>query len=503
MSENNNTEKGQDYEFVTETIKKKPINKKRLAKKVLHSVGMGIIAGLVACVIFAFFAPKIYRYMNPEKLGVISIPEDEQEIESTDNTPIEEETDANEIAADTEAKNLEEEIDDSDSDAKSEDSNLDEKTDSEQAKDEENTDDSVTTPEKTKETLDDVNAGQENEKDTQQIKTVVIQKEPFTLEDSKTYYRQLSELASNTKKCLTKVTGVTNSRDWFNNEYESGNVSTGLIIADNGKELLIITNAQKIAKSRDIEVTFCDGSTYKGTIKKSDLNTGLVVVAVVLEDIEETTKNSYTMAELGNSLNPAIVGTPIMAIGAPLGIEDSMAVGLITSNSLKIEQTDSNIRYITTDIYGSIDGSGVITDFEGRILGIIFQGGMSSDTKNLIHAYSISDLKSKIEKLSNGQDTAYLGIVGTDVTKKAMEELGVPEGAYVKQVVVDSPAMGGGIQNGDVIVKLGTTDIKSFAEYKTAISKCQPGDSTMVTVKRLGKEGYVEFSYEIYLEALK
>ncbi|MDO4189374.1 MAG: PDZ domain-containing protein, partial [Lachnospiraceae bacterium] len=109
----------------------------------------------------------------------------------------------------------------------------------------------------------------------------------------------------------------------------------------------------------------------------------------------------------------------------------------------------------------------------------------------------------KIEKLSNGQDTAYLGIIGTDVTEKAMNEQGVPEGAYVKQVVVDSPAMKSGIQNGDVIIQLGTTNIRSFRDYRVAMGKCQPGDTTMVTVKRLGKDGYIEVSYEIYLEALK
>ena len=180
-----------------------------------------------------------------------------------------------------------------------------------------------------------------------------------------------------------------------------------------------------------------------------------------------------------------------------------MAVGTVTSNTRVIEYADSNIRYITTDIYGSVEGSGVLIDLDGNVLGIIFQGGTKQDTKNLIHAYSISDIKQKIEKLSNGQDVAYLGIIGTDVTKSAMEELLVPEGAYVKQVVVDSPAMNGGIQNGDVIVKLGTTDIRSFNDYRVAMSKCQPGDTAMVTVKRLGKDGYVEFSYEIYLEALK
>ena len=500
MSEENK----KDYEFVTETIKKKPVNKKRLALKTLYSIGLGIVAGLVACVVFAIFSPKIYSKINPDEPNLISIPQDEQtsenlEIDSSQNYTEKtdsintEPVDSEKIEVDkvteenTEIENPEEEVSKTSEDEKEQEAIVEEKPEEE----------------KGIESSEDENNSEDNVEPEESTKTVVIQKEEITLDDYKKFYRELAEVSNVAKRSLVKVTGVTDQTDWFNNAYESGNVSSGLIVADNGKELLIITNAEKLIDSKEIEVTFCDSKSYKGSIKKADPSTGLVVVAVVLEDIEELTKNSYSTATLGNSNLPTLVGTPVIALGSPLGIEDSMAIGLVTSNTRDIRQTDSNIRYITTDIYGSIEGSGVIVDLDGRVLGIIFQGGTSADTKNLIHAYSISDIKSKIEKLSNGQDTAYLGIVGTDVTKKAMEELSVPEGAYVSQVVVDSPAMNSGIQNGDVIVKLGTTDIRSFSDYKVAMNKCQPGDTAMVTVKRLGKDGYVEFSYEIYLEALK
>lgn len=485
MSEENN----KDYEFVTETIKKKPLNKKRLAVNTIKSIGMGIVAGLTACVIFAIFAPIIYEKINPEKFDLVSIPEDESSVNTSEVEPDEE-------------TNLTQE----------------EKVNSEIVKDDDGVEgeipetneieEEISEPDKNNTEVKEQTETDENEESTEttgddNTKTLIIQKEEITLSDYKKLYRDLSDVANVAKRSLTKVRGVTESTDWFNNPYETGDVSSGLIVADNGKELLIITNANDLDTSKEIEVTFCDGKTNKGKVKKADKSTGLVVVAVELEDIEESTKDAYATAKLGNSTIPTLNGTPIIALGAPLGIEDSMAVGTVTSNTRVIEYADSNIRYITTDIYGSVEGSGVLIDLDGNVLGIIFQGGTKQDTKNLIHAYSISDIKQKIEKLSNGQDVAYLGIIGTDVTKSAMEELEVPEGAYVKQVVVDSPAMNGGIQNGDVIVKLGTTDIRSFNDYRVAMSKCQPGDTAMVTVKRLGKDGYVEFSYEIYLEALK
>lgn len=485
MSEENN----KDYEFVTETIKKKPLNKKRLAVNTIKSIGMGIVAGLTACVIFAIFAPIIYEKINPEKFDLVSIPEDESSVNTSEVEP-DEETNL------TQEKKVNSEIVKDDGGVEGEISETNE------------IEEEISEPDKNNTEVKEQTETDENEESTEttgddNTKTLIIQKEEITLSDYKKLYRDLSDVANVAKRSLTKVRGVTESTDWFNNPYETGDVSSGLIVADNGKELLIITNANDLDTSKEIEVTFCDGKTNKGKVKKADKSTGLVVVAVELEDIEESTKDAYATAKLGNSTIPTLNGTPIIALGAPLGIEDSMAVGTVTSNTRVIEYADSNIRYITTDIYGSVEGSGVLIDLDGNVLGIIFQGGTKQDTKNLIHAYSISDIKQKIEKLSNGQDVAYLGIIGTDVTKSAMEELEVPEGAYVKQVVVDSPAMNGGIQNGDVIVKLGTTDIRSFNDYRVAMSKCQPGDTAMVTVKRLGKDGYVEFSYEIYLEALK
>ena len=485
MSEENN----KDYEFVTETIKKKPLNKKRLAVNTIKSIGMGIVAGLTACVIFAIFAPIIYEKINPEKFDLVSIPEDESSVNTSEVKP-DEETNL------TQEEKVNSEIVKDDGGVEGEISETNE------------IEEEISEPDKNNTEVKEQTETDENEESTEttgddNTKTLIIQKEEITLSDYKKLYRDLSDVANVAKRSLTKVRGVTESTDWFNNPYETGDVSSGLIVADNGKELLIITNASDLDTSKEIEVTFCDGKTNKGKVKKADKSTGLVVVAVELEDIEESTKDAYATAKLGNSTIPTLNGTPIIALGAPLGIEDSMAVGTVTSNTRVIEYADSNIRYITTDIYGSVEGSGVLIDLDGNVLGIIFQGGTKQDTKNLIHAYSISDIKQKIEKLSNGQDVAYLGIIGTDVTKSAMEELEVPEGAYVKQVVVDSPAMNGGIQNGDVIVKLGTTDIRSFNDYRVAMSKCQPGDTAMVTVKRLGKDGYVEFSYEIYLEALK
>ncbi len=89
------------------------------------------------------------------------------------------------------------------------------------------------------------------------------------------------------------------------------------------------------------------------------------------------------------------------------------------------------------------------------------------------------------------------------MTEEANEDRGVPFGAFVKEVVADSPAMNVGIRIGDVIVKIGTIEIKSFDDYKQAILKYHPQDVVTVTLQRPGREQYTELTYEVTLEELR
>ena len=105
--------------------------------------------------------------------------------------------------------------------------------------------------------------------------------------------------------------------------------------------------------------------------------------------------------------------------------------------------------------------------------------------------------------MSNGQALATLGIIGTDVTPEANESRNVPFGAYVKEVIADSPAMNVGIRNGDVIIKIDTLEIGSFTDYKQAILQYQPLDVVTVVLQRPGRDEYTEMTYEVTLEELK
>ena len=347
-----------------------------------------------------------------------------------------------------------------------------------------------------------------DKEDTESGKEVVVNnivetiEKDLELDDYRSLLRKISAIAEATQKSLVTVSGISSNRDWFNNSYENNNSTTGLIIADNGKELLIVSPSDILHNARNVRVTFSDGLTYAARVKNADINTDLCIVAIDLERLEEKTRNQLEMAQFG-SLATSAVGVPVVAVGAPYGAAGSVGMGQITSNSVVIDKEDSNVRIISTDIYASTGASGVLVNYNGRIVGIICHEDMSGNLPNLLRAYSVSDISDSIEQISNGQALATLGIIGTDVTPEANSERKVPFGAYVKEVVADSPAMDVGIRNGDVIVKIGTIDIGSFTDYKQAILNYNPQDVVTVTLERPGRDEYTEMTYEVTLEELK
>ena len=523
MDQNNNS--GDSYEFISETIKKRPINKKRAFLKFLFTVFLAVVFGIVACFTYVLLLPRVQEFIYANEVNFIKLmdtsdpDEQEQEVKLTASEDQYEET-VNETENSIEAKPSVKEKEEEKGEAEEETTrDIENGTVKEPAEPVENTTEPAKTDSLEKESEEnnedislsqDIEAEPEEKTPSDPMLTVTGEsvqagaplEKQFEINDYTLLYQKIGSVADEARKCIVTVTAIYSDSDWFQNIYESKHQTTGVILADNGKELLIIAKTSVIEDADDIQVTFYDGLKLSGTLKKSDKNTDLSAVAVELSQIDEEGRHNYTMAELGNSRSRSIKGKPVIALGDPLGVNDSMAIGQITSGSVVVDKTDSNVSLLTTDIYGSTNASGVLCDFDGKVLGIICHDGNTQDVKNLIRAYSITDIKSTIEKILNGQDIAYLGIEGTDVTDEISDTYGIPKGAYVTQVVVDSPAMKAGIQNGDVIVKLGTKDINSFTDYKEAMLKSQPKDATTVTIKRLGREEYVDISYEVVLGKL-
>lgn len=270
-------------------------------------------------------------------------------------------------------------------------------------------------------------------------------------------------------------------------------------MAENGKELLILTDYATIAEADSVVVTFADSAQAVAEQKGVDQETGFAIISVAFENIEEKTRESIQTAALGGS-GSSLLGSPVIALGRPLGASASVVYGMVTSIDTWANLADHNVRILTTDMMGSSNGSGVLINLSGQVVGVLRPAAKKSASKDtLLSAYGITDLRKIIEKLSNGQEIAHMGVIGTDVPQEVSDELGVPMGAYVTGIRMDSPAMQAGIQSGDVIVKLGTTDISSFSDYQEAMMNLSPESSVTVKVMRQGMEEYQEMPIDVIL----
>ena len=137
---------------------------------------------------------------------------------------------------------------------------------------------------------------------------------------------------------------------------------------------------------------------------------------------------------------------------------------------------------------------------QGQIMGIITQERADRNMENAVTAIGISELRQLIENMSNGKDKIYLGISGMDVTAEANQEMGVPYGAYVKDVQMNSPAMLAGIQNGDIIVEMNGSSVENFSHYTSALLQIREGENLTVVIQRLSQDEYKEMEFSVALK---
>ncbi len=434
MGEENNV--NQDADFLKEKIKQRPLNKKKLLRRTLITALMAVLFGTIACLTFLLLEPVISNKLYPEEeTELIEFPEEIIEEEILPEDMIADETQMQAENGESGAA-----------------------------------------------VVDDAHI--------KEIAAKAVSEKKAGADDYISMNNDLLEIAREARKAMVTVTGVTSDVDWFNNAYESKGQTAGSIVWDNGKEYLILVNINTLKNAEVIKVTFADGTQYEAEVKKKNKTTGLAVLAVTKANMEEDTIKEIKVIELGSSSTANITGTPIIAIGRVVGNTDSICYGFITSSTSALNIADAAYKLITTDIYGSSNGAGILINMRGQAVGIIDNSFNGSDAKNIVSAIGISELRQLIQKMSNDMEKAYMGIHGTDVTSEAYETLGVPLGAYVTEIEMDSPAMDAGVQSGDVIVKIGETGIVSFYDYAYTLFAYQPEQTITLQIMRQGPDGY-------------
>ena len=303
--------------------------------------------------------------------------------------------------------------------------------------------------------------------------------------------KSLSDVAKKGKRSVVSLlvlTGATIGNKEFVSESQS---VSGVLIADNGQELLILGPTMEVGETQQIQATFCDGKKYQVTEKKSDANLELTIYAVKESQLEEKTEKSIRLAALGSSYEVKKGDTTVL-LGMLFGQGDAVGYGVLRSSTEKAERADGTYHILGAELAGFTGGSGIMFNRQEEVIGIICDAAGEDAKEELMHAYAISDIKDVMQFLANGESVPYIGIHATDVSENIAEDRRIPRGIYVDKVEADSPAMRAGIQSGDVLTAIGGTDIENFEQDHELLMEEKEGTHLLIKGYRRGaKDQYV------------
>ena len=258
---------------------------------------------------------------------------------------------------------------------------------------------------------------------------------------------------------------------------------SGFVISNDG---YILTNHHVVDQATEIQVLFSDRSEYQATIIGSDRRSDLALLKIEAKGLDAL--------KFANS-DKVKVGDWVLAIGSPFGLDYSVTAGIVSAKgrSLPTEQGENYVPFIQTDVAINPGNSGgPLFNLDGRVVGInsqIFSRsggslGLSFSIPRIVALRVVEQLK------ENGVvQRGWLGVAIQDVNKALAQslELDKPRGALINAVEMDSPADNGGIEPGDVIVKLNGQEIIDADDLPHLVGMLAPDTSTKIEVIRQGK----------------
>ena len=298
------------------------------------------------------------------------------------------------------------------------------------------------------------------------------------------------------------------SRGGGTQEQEVESQGSGIIIGQNDSELLIASNNHVVEGADTLSVCFADDNACEATVKGTDSDNDLAVIAVKLSDISDDTMSKIKIAEIGDS-NQLQVGEQVVAIGNALGYGQSVTTGIVSAVNRQLEDSNSENGFIQTDAAINPGNSGgALLNMQGQVIGINSAKLASTEVEGMGYAIPVSTASPIFEDLMNRQtrtkvssdQAAALGIKGQTVDSSIAEAYGIPQGVYVAEIEQGSAAEKAGITAGSVITKFDDTTIESMDDLKSCLEYYAAGETVDLVVKIADNGSYVEKTLTITLD---
>lgn len=274
---------------------------------------------------------------------------------------------------------------------------------------------------------------------------------------------------------------------------------TGFIYKKSNKLAYIMTNNHVIDGADAVQIEFNDSD------KRIDAK---IVGGDVYADIAVLTiddKDEYNIVEVGN-VNDLKLGDTIFTVGSPMGVnyKGSVTKGILSGKDRMVDVSLNNTS--VTDYYMKViqidaavnpgNSGGPLCDVSGKVIGIISLKIVQSEVEGMGFAIPIQDAIKYASIIETGKEVTrpYIGIGMLDLTdeyylwqNRIMIPEDVEEGVAIISVEKNSPAAKAGLKKGDIIVKLGDTNVGSIAEFRYELYKYEVGNKVNISFYRNNK----------------
>ena len=263
---------------------------------------------------------------------------------------------------------------------------------------------------------------------------------------------------------------------------------SGVIISADG---YIVTNNHVVDGADELTVTLNENSKeYSARVIGADKTTDLALIKI-------DAKNLPAIA-IANS-DDVKVGEWVLAVGNPLGLNNTVTAGIVSAKARSMGQGVSSMIQTDAAINQGNSG-GALVNTRGELIGI--NAMIYSQTgSNIGYGFAIPTtiVNKAVEdfKKYGSYQRAMIGIQGMDVKNyvdamkdqdKDVEDFGTMEGIYIDKVVDDGAAADAGLQKGDVLTHVDGQKVKQFGELQAIIAQRRPGDKVEVKFLRNKKE---------------
>ncbi|MCZ6874952.1 MAG: Do family serine endopeptidase [bacterium] len=255
-------------------------------------------------------------------------------------------------------------------------------------------------------------------------------------------------------------------------------LGSGFIVNANG---LIITNNHVVEEADKIKVTLLDKRELDAEVVGRDAKTDLALIKVRAEDPLPT-------VPLGDS-DRLQIGEWVMAIGNPFGLSHTVTAGIVSAKGRVIGAGQYD-DFIQTDASINPGNSGgPLFNTRGEVVGVntaIIAGG-----SGIGFAIAVNLVKELLPQLfQNGRVTrGWLGVMIQKVTPELARSFNLPkpQGALLVEVIENSPAARGGLQQGDIVTTFGGVEIDDLHDLPRAVANTPVGKEVKIEILRQGK----------------